>query len=257
LAEGTVIKVNGNDNLNASPVNHPPSANGDNVGETSPPPIQSNPEPQKNEKKSHRLSRFFKKILKIRFIQTGPPVNITYVNIAVNYIDSHNTPNTNMTFNGPIYNSTFVNQEIHEEKNSAEKHDEKQSEDDDESDEDHHEEYVEFEAVETIANQESNKMDSSSNIFQASIKDYITRCDNPDALVSWLHTEIEKLNRPKDKLKFVRAVYEASYFTKLIPYEVYVGEFGEITRSRYFYWMGEELRYNRDDIDAIIDRFPF
>lgn len=76
-------------------------------------------------------------------------------------------------------------------------------------------------------------------------------------ILSWLHETTDDLETPKERLLNVRAVYEAGHFTQRIPYEIYVEEFGPITRSRYKYWMGEELKYNRKNIDDIIEQFPF
>ena len=104
-----------------------------------------------------------------------------------------------------------------------------------------------------------------SNQAQTSVKDYnnsplirfIVQKDKAQSILSWLHLMMDEIDSPKEKLFYLRAVYEAGHFSKRIPYETYVEEFGYIVRSRYFDWMGTKLNYDRADIDAIIEQFNF
>ena len=86
---------------------------------------------------------------------------------------------------------------------------------------------------------------------------FIIQKDKAQSILSWLHVMMDEISTPKEKLFYLRAVYEAGYFTKRIPYDPYVEEFGFIVRSRYFDWMGIKLNYDRKDIDDIIEQFDF
>ena len=141
------------------------------------------------------------------------------------------------TFNNCIiFNNDFHDNDAH---NQEEKDDKEEADDADSA------EVVEVQPVPA-------KDDNKPGIIR-----YFSQRSKAQPILSWLHETTDDLETPKERLLNLRAVYEAGHCTQRIPYEIYVEEFGPITRSRYKHWMGEKLKYSRKDIDDIIEQFPF
>jgi len=170
-----------------------------------------------------------------------------------------NITNTMNVF-GPLYNhGVIISQDIHKENHNKEHQDKQETESKDSSDNDDHVDNV------NIIDSESNQIDDKTVMKKdnainkdshPTFRTYITKCNNVESLIIWLRDNMSQLKSPKEKLMYLRAAYEAGYFTKLIPYEVYISEFGNISKSRYYVWMGNELRYKQSDLDAIIGQMP-
>ena len=158
-------------------------------------------------------------------------------------VSNYKTKDTIMIFNGPVimnFRDMYNGMDKKSSKEDAEE--------------------VDYEEV-----KDEPKREATNDAIKVSGKDYsksplipfIIQKSKAAAIVKWLHSTMDSHNLPKEKLIYLRAIYEAGYFTRRIPYELYVEEFGYIVRSRYFDWMGKTLNYDRSEIDAIIEQLPF
>ena len=73
----------------------------------------------------------------------------------------------------------------------------------------------------------------------------------------WLHSKMDPLDEARDKLLYLRAVYEAGYLPRLLSLAEYCEEFGPMAKSSYYDWMGAKLNYTRTEIDGVIENLPF
>jgi hypothetical protein len=87
--------------------------------------------------------------------------------------------------------------------------------------------------------------------------DCIAEKETAPILRQWLHLMMDPISskRPKEKLIFLRAVSEAKVFTQKLSYKAYEREFGKISCTSYYEWMYRDLKYERDDIDALVEQF--
>ena len=86
--------------------------------------------------------------------------------------------------------------------------------------------------------------------------DCIAERETAHILRKWLHLMMDKVEKPKPKLKFLRAIYEANLFSQEITHEIYQREFGRIASSSYYDWyLSEELRYDIKEIDKIVEQY--
>lgn len=85
--------------------------------------------------------------------------------------------------------------------------------------------------------------------------DCIAERETAHILRQWLHLMMDKVEKPKPKLKFLRAIYEANLFSQEITHEIYQREFGRIARSSYHDWMQGKLRYDPDEINKLIEQY--
>ena len=85
----------------------------------------------------------------------------------------------------------------------------------------------------------------------------IIRKELAEQIHDWLHSKMDPLKEARDKLLYLRAIYEAGYLPRLLSYPEYCEEFGPMAKSSYYDWMGTKLNYSRSEIDGIIDNFPF
>ena len=74
-------------------------------------------------------------------------------------------------------------------------------------------------------------------------------------LRQWLHLMMDNKDKPKQKLKYLRAISEAGLFSETPDYNIYVSEFGKISRSSYYDWMQGELRYDLGEINKLIEQY--
>lgn len=73
----------------------------------------------------------------------------------------------------------------------------------------------------------------------------------------WLHSKMDPLEEARDKLLYLRAVFEAGYLPRLLSLAEYCEEFGPMPKSSYYDWMGAKLNYSRNEIDGVIENLPF
>ena len=121
---------------------------------------------------------------------------------------------------------------------------------------DNHTEVVEVQPV--PANKETashTKVHRKSK--ELSFTDSIAEKETVPILRQWLHQMMDPIpsKKPKEKLIFLRAVSEAKVFTQKLQYKAYVKEFGHISSSSYYEWVHRKLRYSRDDIDALVEKY--
>ena len=85
--------------------------------------------------------------------------------------------------------------------------------------------------------------------------DCIAEKETAHILRKWLHQMMDPISskNAKEKLIFLRSVSEAGTFSQQLTYKVYLSEFGQITKSCYYYWMKNELRYDRSEIDKLYE----
>ena len=87
--------------------------------------------------------------------------------------------------------------------------------------------------------------------------DCVAEKETAHILRQWLHLMMDPISskKPKEKLIFLRAVSEAKVFTQKLSYKAYESEFGKISCTSYYEWMYRDLKYERDDIDALVEQF--
>ena len=92
---------------------------------------------------------------------------------------------------------------------------------------------------------------------ELSFTDSVAEKEAIPILKQWLHQMMDPISskKPKEKLIFLRAVSEAKVFTQKLQYKAYVREFGPISSSSYYEWVHRKLKYDRDDIDALIEKY--
>ena len=92
---------------------------------------------------------------------------------------------------------------------------------------------------------------------ELSFTDSVAEKESVPILRQWLHQMMDPIpsNNPKEKLIFLRAVSEAKVFTQKLQYKAYVREFGPISSSSYYEWVHRKLKYDREDIDALIEKY--
>ena len=85
--------------------------------------------------------------------------------------------------------------------------------------------------------------------------DCIAEKETAHILRKWLHQMMDPISskNAKEKLIFLRSVSEAGTFSQQLTYKVYLSEFGQMTKSCYYYWMKNELRYDRSEIDKLYE----
>ena len=85
--------------------------------------------------------------------------------------------------------------------------------------------------------------------------DCIAEKETAHILRKWLHQMMDPISskNAKEKLIFLRSVSEAGTFSQQLTYKVYLSEFGQMTKSCYYYWMKNELRYDRGEIDKLYE----
>jgi len=254
--------VNGNDNLNASPVNHPPTTNKQSVGETSPPilvpilipQILEQPEPKS------KFKRIVRKVFKIQHSTKYIPIGTMSVTIGeMKFYAQYNAPMNKMNFSGPIYIGKVINQEIHKETIINQQHNENNTDVNNSSDNEDVVEDADYEEVNTEPPQliVSNAPNEVKRDFaQSPLMPYIAQKETAQILLTWLHNLMDSQEYPKPKLEPLRAAYEAGCFTQRIPLVVYEREFGHITTSCYYTWMKGPLKYDTLEIDALIAQIP-
>lgn len=94
------------------------------------------------------------------------------------------------------------------------------------------------------------------NANELTFIDCIAEKETAHILRKWLHLMMDKVEKPKPKLKFLRAIYEANLFSQEITHEIYQREFGRIASSSYYDWyLSEELRYDIKEIDKIVEQY--
>ena len=143
--------------------------------------------------------------------------------------------------------------------NCSEEKQEEEEEDNEDSDDDDHPDVIEVQPVpanEASAIQLSNL---SKEVINSSLFQYIVDKSKAPKILEWLHTNMDPIDPkyPKEKLKYLRALCEGGYFTKLIPRKDYIKEFGSISKSNYNSGMAKKFNYDRAEIDNIIDNLPF
>ena len=92
---------------------------------------------------------------------------------------------------------------------------------------------------------------------ELSFTDSVAEKESIPILRQWLHQMMDPISskNPKEKLIFLRAVSEAKVFTQKLQYKAYVREFGPISSSSYYEWVHRKLKYDREDIDALIEKY--
>jgi hypothetical protein len=92
---------------------------------------------------------------------------------------------------------------------------------------------------------------------ELSFTDSIAEKETTPILKQWLHQKMDPIpsKKPKEKLIFLRAVSEYKVFTQRLQYKAYVGEFGLISSTSYYEWVYRKLKYNREDIDALVEQY--
>jgi hypothetical protein len=90
---------------------------------------------------------------------------------------------------------------------------------------------------------------------QLTFTDCIAERETAHILRKWLHTMMDNKVKPKQKLKYLRAIAEAGLFCETPDYYVYVKEFGDLSRSSYYDWMQGELRYDLGEINKLIEQY--
>ena len=92
---------------------------------------------------------------------------------------------------------------------------------------------------------------------ELSFTDSVAEKESVPILRQWLHQMMDPISskNPKEKLIFLRAVSEAKVFTQKLQYKAYVREFGPISSSSYYEWVHRKLKYDREDIDALIEKY--
>ncbi len=260
---GTVIPM-GTDKNNSCQVNNNllPLADKKVTATPSPPTDHSSQEqPHEDPKKKNgRIKRMLKKIFG-RDHSTKQPYavyNYNIFNVEGSTINTQNNISKNMNFFGPLYNNgVIISNEVHQESNKNEQQDASKSED--ESDKNDHIETVDCVNVETAPEQESFteiKTEPMKDNTSSPLIAYISNKDYAPKLLEWLHATMDNQKYPKQKLKPLRAAFEAGYFTQSIPYKAYIAEFGNITTSCYYHWIIGPLKYDRSEIDALIEQIP-
>ena len=159
-----------------------------------------------------------------------------------------------MKFYGPVYMNRCKIITTNNYYNSDNKEEEKEKAD--ESDDSDHSEVVEVKPVPasdvaTCNPTEQNVTDELLFI------DCIAEKETADILRKWLHQMMDPISskNAKEKLIYLRAVSEAKVFTQKLPYKVYLSEFEMVSSNSYYVWMHRELKYDRDDIDVIIEQY--
>ena len=158
-----------------------------------------------------------------------------------------------MKFYGPVYmnrckiitTNNYYNSDNKEEKEKA-----------DESDDSDHGEVVEVKPV-PASNAPINQPCEQSEDEHFTFDAYIAEKETAHILRQWLHLMMDPIpsKKPKEKLIYLRAVSEAKVFTQKLPYKVYLSEFEMVSSNSYYVWMHRELKYDRDDIDVIIEQY--
>ena len=153
--------------------------------------------------------------------------------------------NYNPVFN--IYNKGTIHDiNLYGSREHREEHNEEQEETQDSDDDDH---------AATV----NPLCDLSDAVINSSLFKYIVNKSKAPKILEWLHTNMDPIDPkyPKEKLKYLRALCEGGYFTKLIPRKDYIKEFGSISKSNYNSGMAKKFNYDRAEIDNIIDNLPF
>lgn len=94
------------------------------------------------------------------------------------------------------------------------------------------------------------------DVSNLTFMDCIAERETAHILRKWLHLVMDKVDKPKPKLKFLRAIYEANLFSQVITHEIYQREFGRIASSSYYEWyLSEDLKYDTTEIDKIVEQY--
>ena len=159
-----------------------------------------------------------------------------------------------MKFNGPVYMNRCKIITTNNYYNSDKKEEEKEKAD--ESDDSDHGEVVEVKPV-PASNAPINQPCEQSEDEHFTFDAYIAEKETAHILRQWLHLMMDPIpsKKPKEKLIYLRAVSEAKVFTQKLPYKVYLSEFEMVSSNSYYVWMHRELKYDRDDIDVIIEQY--
>jgi hypothetical protein len=159
-----------------------------------------------------------------------------------------------MKFYGPVYMNRCKIITTNNYYNSDNKEEEKEKAD--ESDDSDHSEVVEVKPV-PASNAPINQPCEQSEDEHFTFDAYIAEKETAHILRQWLHLMMDPIpsKKPKEKLIYLRAVSEAKVFTQKLPYKVYLSEFEMVSSNSYYVWMHRELKYDRDDIDVIIEQY--
>ena len=153
-----------------------------------------------------------------------------------------------MKFYGPVYMNRCKIITTNNYYNSDNKEEEKEKAD--ESDDSDHGEVVEVKPV-PVGSTKVCKPSKKCQESQLKFIDCIAEQETAHILMKWLHQMMDN----KEKLIYLRAVSEAKVFTQKLPYKVYLSEFEMVSSNSYYVWMHRELKYDRDDIDVIIEQY--
>lgn len=86
---------------------------------------------------------------------------------------------------------------------------------------------------------------------------YISHTDEEKTIMAWLCQKVAENEKPKARLLPLRALYESGHLTGRPDDKDFNRTFGtSISHSSYFHWMGNEMRYNPQDLQNMIDSIP-
>lgn len=150
------------------------------------------------------------------------------------------------TFNNCIiFNNDFYDNEAHKQE------EEKDAEEDDDADRSDVVEVQPVKASEVKPSHPNNKVKGKELTFT----DCIAEKETSHILRKWLHDMMDPISskKAKEKLIFLRAVSEAGAFSQQISYKVYLSEFGQLSKTCYYHWMKNKLKYDPSEIDKLYE----
>ena len=86
---------------------------------------------------------------------------------------------------------------------------------------------------------------------------YLSHPEEGETVMAWLRKKVVEAEKPKARLLPLRALYESGHFTGRPDDKEFNLTFGtSISHSSYFHWMGNEMRYEPQDLQNMIDSIP-
>ena len=110
----------------------------------------------------------------------------------------------------------------------------------------------------TVGDGEEKALTKDEEIFSdLPLARYLSHPEEGETVMAWLRKKVAEAEKPKARLLPLRALYESGHFTGRPDDKEFNLTFGtSISHSSYFHWMGNEMRYESQDLQNMIDSIP-